>query len=118
FAGGTLFKSFVEGLAEMNDADLLRAMTFLEDGALFRALGVTNFIEGDFFRWYLRCWSPRLAQSVRSIAAALSGFEPATASLSPGVVRDILKDLYQNLVPPTLRRSLGEYYTPDWLAEF
>jgi hypothetical protein len=118
FAGGTLFKSFVEGLAEMDDAHLKDAMTFLEEGALFRALGITNFIEGDFFRWYLRSWSPRLAQCVRSIATALSGFEPATASLSPSVVRDILKDLYQNLVPPTLRRALGEYYTPDWLAEF
>jgi len=29
----------------------------------------------------------------------------------------LLKKLYQYLVPPEVRHSLGEYYTPDWLAE-
>jgi len=28
-----------------------------------------------------------------------------------------LKRLYQNLVPKKIRHDLGEYYTPDWLAE-
>ena len=28
-----------------------------------------------------------------------------------------LKKLYQYLVPKQLRHDLGEYYTPDWLAE-
>ncbi len=31
--------------------------------------------------------------------------------------RDVLRDFYQNLVPETLRKSLGEFYTPDWLVE-
>ena len=30
---------------------------------------------------------------------------------------DILKELYQGLVDPQSRHELGEYYTPDWLAE-
>lgn len=30
---------------------------------------------------------------------------------------DILKSLYQELVDPETRHDLGEYYTPDWLAE-
>jgi methylase of polypeptide subunit release factors len=30
---------------------------------------------------------------------------------------DILKSLYQELVDPEARHDLGEYYTPDWLAE-
>jgi hypothetical protein len=30
---------------------------------------------------------------------------------------DILKELYQGLVDPVERHDLGEYYTPDWLAE-
>jgi len=29
----------------------------------------------------------------------------------------LLKKLYQNLMPQELRHDLGEYYTPDWLAE-
>jgi type I restriction-modification system DNA methylase subunit len=30
---------------------------------------------------------------------------------------DLLKQLYQNLVDPATRHELGEFYTPDWLAE-
>lgn len=30
---------------------------------------------------------------------------------------DVLKGLYQELVDPKERHDLGEYYTPDWLAE-
>ena len=32
--------------------------------------------------------------------------------------RDILRDFYQDLVPELLRKTLGEFYTPDWLVEF
>ena len=31
--------------------------------------------------------------------------------------RDVLRDLYQELVPKQHRKDYGEYYTPDWLAE-
>src|SRR5439155_17469116 len=30
---------------------------------------------------------------------------------------DVLKNLYQELIDPETRHDLGEYYTPDWLAE-
>jgi type I restriction-modification system DNA methylase subunit len=30
---------------------------------------------------------------------------------------DFLKELYQELVDPEQRKLLGEFYTPDWLAE-
>ncbi len=30
---------------------------------------------------------------------------------------DLFKTLYQDLFPRALRHTLGEYYTPDWLAE-
>ena len=33
------------------------------------------------------------------------------------VRQDLLKQLYQNLVDPETRHDLGEYYTPDWLAQ-
>src|SRR5439155_22853269 len=31
--------------------------------------------------------------------------------------RDLLKNLYHGLIPEAVRHALGEYYTPDWLAE-
>jgi SAM-dependent methyltransferase len=40
-----------------------------------------------------------------------------TLHVDPEETRDLLKQLYQNLMPRKLRHALGEYYTPDWLAE-
>jgi methylase of polypeptide subunit release factors len=35
----------------------------------------------------------------------------------PSAAADIFKDLYLQLFPRAVRHGLGEYYTPDWLAE-
>ena len=43
-------------------------------------------------------------------------YDPSTLSVDPGESHDLLKVLYQNLIPQKLRHDLGEYYTPDWLA--
>lgn len=37
--------------------------------------------------------------------------------LSHARTNDVLKQFYQNIVPQVLRKSLGEFYTPDWLVE-
>jgi hypothetical protein len=39
-------------------------------------------------------------------------------SWSSGTAEDVFRMLYEFLVEPTVRRRLGEYYTPPWLAEF
>nr|WP_240922552.1 N-6 DNA methylase [Thermococcus sp. 9N3] len=44
-------------------------------------------------------------------------YEPSTVEQTPERVEDLFKRLYQNLVPREIRHSLGEYFTPDWLAE-
>ena len=36
---------------------------------------------------------------------------------SVGSSCDVLKTLYESLIDPRQRHDLGEYYTPDWLAE-
>ena len=37
--------------------------------------------------------------------------------LSAARSHDVLKSFYQALVPEPLRKALGEFYTPDWLAD-
>jgi len=100
------------------DSPQLRAyMEKIEDGGIFRELGVINFMEGDFFRWYLDSWDESLYQAVRGIIAALANYSLVTLDVDPDTTRDLLKKLYQQLMPGELRHNLGEYYTPDWLAE-
>lgn len=89
----------------------------LEKGGVFVELGINNFLEGDYFRWYLDEWSRTLADNVSLLIRKLSDYDPSTAELEPDRIRDLFKRLYQNLVPKTVRHDLGEYYTPDWLAE-
>jgi type I restriction-modification system DNA methylase subunit len=33
------------------------------------------------------------------------------------VDQDVLKILYENIIGTDTRKKLGEYYTPDWLAD-
>jgi hypothetical protein len=89
----------------------------LEDGDVYAQLGVTNFLEGDLFSWYLSAWTSPVEDAVRSMAAGLLEYNPNSLRDNPVQARDLLKKLYQQLVPHQVRHDLGEYYTPDWLAE-
>ncbi len=115
---GSLMSSIVSDLPALSDREICERLAELEDGGLFARLGITNFLEGDLYGWYLAAWEEELGDGVRQLARILREFEPATGSLEPGVTRDLLKKLYQYLVPKELRHDLGEYYTPDWLAGF
>lgn len=92
-------------------------LQILEEGGIFATLGVINFMEADYFAWYLDEWDENVAKCVMNIVSMLSNYDPTTAELEPERVRDLFKRLYQNLVHKDIRRNLGEYYTPDWLAE-
>ena len=115
---GTFTASFTNELAHASKDTLRALLEQIEDGGIYHNRGITNFLEGDFFRWYLEAFaSPRLQDAVRAVARTLSEFEPGTTAIEPDVTRDLLKKLYQYLVPEIVRHHLGEYYTPDWLAE-
>jgi hypothetical protein len=87
----------------------------LENGGLFAKLGILNFLEGNYFAWYLGEWDYKLADSIALAVNKLSDYDPSTAELEPDKIKDLFKRLYQNLVPRKIRHDLGEYYTPDWL---
>jgi len=122
YGGGRFYKSYI---AELDDAyaregseGLKRVLTDLENGGIFKIFGIENFLEGDYYSWYLDEIDKALADIIAEIARRLGEFEPATPQLEPESARDLLKRLYQHLVPEDIRHKLGEYYTPDWLADF
>jgi len=96
---------------------LKQEMEDLEAGSIFRHLNITNFLEGDLFAWYTAVWSEPIEKLVRDMVARLDNYNPGTLSEDPAGSRDLLKKLYQQLFPKSVRHDLGEYYTPDWLAE-
>ncbi len=92
-------------------------LTRLDDGRLFHEKKIRNFIEGDFFGWYLSDWCDPIESAVRELVKRVNEYDPETLEVEPEYTRDLLKQLYQYLIPPQIRHDLGEYYTPDWLAE-
>lgn len=121
FGAGKWLKSYVSTLEDSRMKNLetfKETLRDIESGGIFRKLlNVTNFIEGDYFSWYLEELDEEMADSISTISGSLSGYEAATPILEPEHTKDLLKRLYQNLVPKKIRHDLGEYYTPDWLAE-
>jgi methylase of polypeptide subunit release factors len=84
----------------------------LVDGEFFRALGIQNLAEPDFFSWALDTPSEAgFCDVVHQLLGSLRVYDFAKLD------EDILKELYQGLIDPQARHELGEYYTPDWLAE-
>lgn len=82
------------------------------DGETFRKRGFQNLAESDFFAWLL--FKPLLDDAyniLKGLAQHLSVYDLSRIN------EDLLKELYQQLVDPETRHDLGEFYTPDWLAE-
>jgi len=79
------------------------------EGRIFEKWNVHNFLEEDFFSWVARTESG--IKAARVLLDRLASYDLSS------VDEDILKSLYQELVDPNTRHDLGEYYTPDWLAE-
>ena len=104
-------------LASLTSEELRRQLQEMESGGIFRHYGIRNLLEGDFFSWYLYGWNERLENSLRYLLNRLAQYDPTTLEVSPEETRDLLKKLYHRLLPREIRHNLGEYYTPDWLAE-
>ena len=92
----------VIGSGNPSPADLL-------SGRLFEQANLYGVAESDFFDWVLRADGGDAL--VERIALQVSVFRLAD------VRTDVLKGLYESLIDPEQRHVLGEYYTPDWLAE-
>jgi len=114
-------KSLIEfsSLSNSSSEVLLRQMQNLEDGAIFRSLGVGNLLEGDFFSWYCNDaqWSDEIAVHIRDIFKILTIYEDKGIFETFEQVQDLFKDLFMSIIPDKVRHSLGEYYTPSWLAD-
>lgn len=83
--------------------------TSLLSGDKFAEAGVYGVVESDFFDWVLEVEGGETF--IRTLAKRLMRF------VWSDVNQDVLKILYENVIGTETRKKLGEYYTPDWLAE-
>ena len=81
----------------------------LLEGQRFAVFGLHGVVEADFFDW--PATSPQGPHVLAAIARRLATFDWSD------VDHDVLKALYESVIDTDTRRRLGEYYTPDWLAQ-
>ncbi|ODU40865.1 MAG: hypothetical protein ABS92_11890 [Thiobacillus sp. SCN 63-374] len=105
-------------LAEGSTETLRSHLDRLESGAIFRQEGFGNLLEGDFFAWYCtnEQWDKHIGVAVKQVFAILAEYENHHM-FDGGRVQDLFKDLYMAIIPDKVRHSMGEFYTPPWLAE-
>lgn len=81
------------------------------NGKFFDSQGI-NIIEEDFFSWVLNplFWH-QIKALIQTISDALDYYD------LEAIDEDIFKEIYQEIVKRGDRHRIGEYYTPEWLAE-
>jgi len=92
----------ISGTGTVTPADILSGRTFKDSG-------IGGVVEADFFDWVLKLDGG--AGFVSTLAERLSRFDWSA------VEHDVLKHLYESVITAENRAALGEYYTPDWLAD-
>jgi len=97
---------------------LRRELEQLESGFVYELYGIRNFLEGEFFSWYLDEWDVNVYRVISKIIRKLNEYDVEAITLDMRSARDVFKMLYEELVPrEEVRKKLGIYTTPDWLAE-
>lgn len=81
----------------------------LTSGAEFANAQIHGVVEADFFDWVVEVGGGE--QFVTELGRRIARFDWSK------VEHDVLKVLYESVIPTAERERLGEYYTPDWLAD-
>ena len=93
----------IRALAAANPADLVYGREFRNK------TGLQGVVESDFFAWFAEVGGESL---LATMARRVARFDWQHGSAP----NDIAALLYETVIPPDERRTLGEYYTPQWLA--
>lgn len=90
----------------------------MEDGYAYSSMGIRNFLEGDFFSWYAddSQWGDEFFYKIKEIMNTISQYSAFTIEVVYSPI-DVFKDLYMSIIPQSVRHSMGEYFTPEWLAD-
>lgn len=116
------FNADIEYFSDLTsiDSEMLRKfLEYIEDGYVFQTGGIRNLLEGDFFSWYClnEIWSKEESKILLDLINILEGYSINYYKHGYTTI-DIFIDLYMEIMPSEVRHSLGEYFTPSWLADF
>lgn len=88
-------------------------------GEFARQYGITNYGYPDWYCWPLFELDNGFQDVMENIQSNIEDYRLLT-TISEFQINnnyDFIKQIYEAIIPKELRHALGEYYTPDWLAE-
>ncbi len=105
--------------ASLSSSHFQMQLDRLENGQLAEDMRAPRLMGGDLFGWYADALheDEQLRNSIRSLLGAFAQLAWARLTHAARVTSDLLRDFYTGVVPRKLRKGLGEFFTPEWLAE-
>ncbi len=106
-------------LTNITSAVLQEYISTVEDGYSYKNNNINNLLEGDFYSWYSdkNQWNEDLWKCITPIIKTIDSYSTFNFNIVYQPV-DVFKDLYMSIIPKSIRHSMGEYFTPEWLAEY
>lgn len=89
-------------------------------GEFTKKYGITNYCYADWYCWPLFELKNGFSNIMKNINSNVDNYR-SSISITDFQLNnnyDFIKQIYEAIIPKELRHALGEYYTPDWLAEF
>ena len=83
-------------------------------GERFHELGLRGVVEPDFFDWVTASIQQKKRETGRQVIIDIG--KRVNQFDWRKVDHDVLKSLYESVIDQKTRHEMGEYYTPDWLA--
>ena len=109
---------YFSDLTTVTNEQMHQFLSKMEDGYSFADEGIRNLLEGDFFSWYVweEKWDFELYSLIKELVTMIEDYT-IYGSENHLKSADVFKDLYIEIMPKAVRHSLGEYFTPAWLAD-
>lgn len=106
-------------LSNSTSVEMQKFFEKMEDGYSYRNNNITNFLEGDFFSWYCDSlqWNDGFHAVILDVIRCIDQYSAFSMNVYYEPI-DIFKDLYMSIIPKSIRHSMGEYFTPEWLADY
>jgi hypothetical protein len=77
-------------VANTDSTALRNYLAKMERGGIFADFGIKNFLEGDFFGWYLDIWDGSIDAALRRLIGDLANYSLVTLDVDSEETRDLL----------------------------
>ena len=101
-----------DGDESYTDRDIVRGRFAVEKG-------IINYCNYDWYSWPEFEMDNGFSDVMKKIRVSISNYRSLISLEEFADMNnyDFIKQMYEAIIPRELRHALGEYYTPDWLAE-